>query len=158
MPETDQDEIVKKVVPFVLDASVLDMQETHNIVREDIKQNRIEYVFPEGINQVDLFDECRALTRLDDFENMYDFTMSALHGKPVEINIINYDGSKTLLCAFQITDRYMDLRGVDAIDVYPYLVTWLTEFMGAHISKKYPQPMRSQLPAQAAEKKGSEKN
>jgi hypothetical protein len=125
---------------FLLDASVLDQQETHKIVREDIKLNRVEYVFPVGLNQVDLLEECRALNKLDDFDTMYDLTMQMLEGKPVVINIKNFDGSRTELCNFQVVDRYQNLRGVDAIDEYPVLVTWLTEFIGAHISKKYPLP------------------
>jgi hypothetical protein len=125
---------------LALDASVLDHAETHKIIRDDIKQNRVEYVFPDGLNQVDLLEECRALTMLDDFDNMYDLTMQMLVGKPVTINIKNLDGSKTELCSFQVVDRYQDLRGVEAINEYPWLVTWLAEFIGAYISKKYPLP------------------
>jgi hypothetical protein len=136
---------------LALDASVLDQVETHKIIREDIKQNRVEYIFPDGFNQVDLLEECRALTMLDDFDTMYDLTMQMLVGKPVAINIKNLDGSKTGLCNFQVVDRYQNLRGVSAIDEYPCLVTWLTEFIGAYISKKYPLPTNS-LPPQAAEK------
>jgi hypothetical protein len=137
---------------LALDASVLDHAETHKIIRDDIKQNRIEYIFPDGFNQVDLIEECRALTMLDDFDTMYDLTMQMLVGKPVAINIKNLDGSKTELCSFQVVDRYQNLRGVEAIDEYPWLVTWLTEFIGAHISKKYPLPGASLLQPQAAEK------
>jgi len=157
--ETKPAEAIKTGVPpnFVLDASVLDMQETYEVIREDVKQNRIQYLFPAGLNQVDLFEECRALTRLDDFDTMYDLTMQMLEGKPLMILLKNLDGSSTILANFQVTDRYMNLRGQDAIDRYPYLVTWLTEFIGAYLSKKFPQPTRSQLQAQAAEKKGSKK-
>jgi hypothetical protein len=137
---------------LALDASVLDHVETHEIIRDDIKQNRIEYIFPAGFNQVDLIEECRALTMLDDFDTMYDFTMQMLVGKPVVINIKNFDGSKTELCSFQVVDRYQNLRGVEAIDEYPWLVTWLTEFIGAYISKKYPLPGRSPSQPQAAKK------
>jgi hypothetical protein len=35
-----------------------------------------------------------------------------------------------------VVDRYQNLRGVDAVNEYPFLVTWLTEFIGAHIFKK----------------------
>jgi len=142
---------------FVLDASVLDAQEAHNIAREDVKQNRIEYVFPDGLNQIDLFEEARALTMLYDFDTMYDLTMQMLVGRSIEINIINFDGSKTQICLFQVTDRHMNLRGVDAINEYPCLVTWLTEFIGAHISKKYPLPWQSQPQLQAAGIKSGKK-
>jgi hypothetical protein len=142
---------------LALDASVLDYAETHEIIRDDIKQNRVEYIFPDGFNQVDLLEECRALTMLDDFDTMYDFTMQMLAGKPVTINIKNLDGSKTELCSFQVVDRYQNLRGIGAINEYPWLVTWLTEFIGAHISKKYPLPGPNQSPPQAAETSGGKK-
>jgi hypothetical protein len=138
---------------LALDASVLDQAETHKILRDDIKQNRIEYIFPDGFNQVDLLEECRALTMIDDFDTMYDLTMQMMVGKPVTINIKNQDGSRTALCSFQVVDRYQNLRGVVAIDAYPWLVTWMTEFIGAYISKKYPLPGRSLSQPQAAEQK-----
>jgi hypothetical protein len=137
---------------LALDASVLDQAEAHEIIRDDIRQNRIEYIFPDGLNQVDLFEECRALTMLDDFDTMYDLTMQMLVGKPVTINIINLDGTKAELCSFQVVDRYQNLRGVVVIDTYPCLVTWLSEFIGAYISKKYPLPGRSLSQPQAAKK------
>ena len=142
---------------FLLDASIFDNQEAAEIYKDDIKLNRIEYLFPAGLNQVDLFDECRALTKLDDFEVMYDLTMSMLHGKPVTILIKNDDGTKTVLSTFQVTDRYMDLRGVHVINAYPCLVTWLVQFIGALISKKYPVPGKIQSQPQAQEKKSDKK-
>jgi hypothetical protein len=142
---------------LALDASVLDQEEAHAIVREDIKLNKVEFIFPDGLNKVDIIEECRALTRLDDFDTMFDLTMQMLVGKPVTINIKSLDGSKEELCAFQVVDRFMDLRGIDAIDEYPWLVTWLTEFMAAHISKKYPLPLARQPHLQAAKKTESGK-
>lgn len=133
------------------------MQDAFDALREDVKQNRIEFVFPEGLNQPDLIEECRALTRLDDFDTMYDLTMQMLEKKPVVINLINYDDSRTELCNFYVVDRYMKLRGIEAINQYPCLVTWLAEFMAAHISKKFPQPMKNQPQTQAAEKTGGKK-
>jgi hypothetical protein len=142
---------------LALDASVLDHAETHKIIRDDIKQNRIEYVFPDGLNQVDLLEECRALTMLDDFDTMYDLTMQMLVGKPITINIKNLDGSKTELCGFQVVDRYQNLRGVEVINEYPFLVTWLTEFIGAYISKKYPLPGKNLSQPRAAGKPSDKK-
>jgi hypothetical protein len=141
---------------LALDASILDQAVKHKIIRDDVKQNRIEYVFPDGLNQVDLLEECRALTMLDDFDTMYDLTMQMLTGKPVTINIRHTDGSKTALCNFQVVDRYQNLRGVVAIDTYPCLVTWLTEFIGAHISKKYPIPGNIPLQPQESEQSSGE--
>jgi len=152
-------EVIGGAVPpnIVLDASIFDMQETLEVLREDVKQNRIEYQFPGGLNQIDILEECRALNNLKDFDLMYDITMQMLEGKPLLILIKNYDSSKTVLASFQITDRYMDLRGQEAISKYPYLVNWLTEFMGAYLAKKFPVPMRSQPQAQAPEKKSGKK-
>jgi hypothetical protein len=143
---------------LALDASVLDQAEAHKIVKEDVKQNRVEYVFPEGLNQVDLVEECRALTMLDDFDTMYDLTMQMLVGKPVKINLKNFDGPRTELCSFQVVDRYQNLRGVEAINEYPCLVTWLAEFIGAHLLKKFPVPTQNRLPPQEPAKAGSRKN
>jgi len=151
--QTIQEAVRQIPKSFILDASVLDMQETYEIMKEDIKQNRIEFRFPEGLNQVDLVEECRALTQPGDFDAMYDLTMQMLEGKPLLILIKNTDGTKTILASFQVTDRYMDLRGEEAINQYPVLVAWLTEFIGAHISKKFPLPSRNQPQAQEAGKK-----
>jgi hypothetical protein len=138
---------------FILDPSVLDMAEAHRLTAEDIKHNRIIYKFPAGMNKLDLFEECRILTRLDDFDALYDYTMRKLEGKSVEIFIKNYDGTQTELCSFQVVDIYQNLRGIDAIDEYPIIVTWLTEFLGAALLKKYPLPTNNQFPQpQAAEK------
>jgi hypothetical protein len=143
---------------FILDSTVLDMAETHRIVAEDIKQNRITFKFPAGLNKLDLFEECRILTSIDDFDAMYDYAMRKMEGKPVEIFIKNYDGSQSELCSFQVTDIYQNLRGIDAIDEYPVIVTWLTEFLGADLLKKYPLPGEHQLPQpQAAEKETARK-
>jgi hypothetical protein len=138
---------------FILDASVLDMAEAHRLTAEDIKHNRIIYKFPAGLNKLDLFEECRILTKLDDFDAMYDYTMRKLEGKSVEIFIKNYDGTQSELCSFQVVDIYQNLHGIDAIDEHPIIVTWLTEFLGADLLKKFPMPGRSQFPQpQASEK------
>jgi hypothetical protein len=124
----------------VLDASVLELEEAHKVIREDVKQTRMVYEFPAGFNKLPLFEECRALTRLDDFETMYDVTMQMLVGKDVRIKLRGNEGYEETLCEFHVTERFQDLRGVDAIDRYPIIVTWLTEFMAAELLKKYPLP------------------
>ena len=139
--------------PMFLDASILDMEDIHNALKDDIRQNRIQYYFPAGLNQVDLLEECRALKNLDDFDVMYDLTMQMLEGKPFTIIILNDDGSKTELTNIQVTDRYMDLRGDAIIDQFPILVNWLTEFIGGLISKKYPTPMPNAPQAEGSKKK-----
>lgn len=142
---------------FILDASVLDMEETREIMRDDIKLNRVIYEFPEGLNQADIFEEARALTTLEDFDAWYDLTMQMLVGKPVTVSITNLDGTKTVLCAFQVTDRYMNLRGVDAISEYPWLVVWLVEFIKGYITKKFPLPGRHLSQPQAATDKSGKR-
>ena len=137
----------------VLDAEVLELSEVHKIIREDVKQTRMIYEFPSGYNKLSLFEECRALTLLDYFETMYDVTMQMLVDKDLRIKIRNNDGSTTTLCEFHIVDRYQDLRGVDEIDKYPVLITWLTEFMAAELLKKYPLPGKEAARPATADKK-----
>jgi hypothetical protein len=142
---------------FILDASVLDMQEEHEILREDIRQNRIEFEFPSGINQVDLLEECRALTQLDDFDVMYDLAMQMLEGKDLVVRIKNYDNTKSELCTVHIVDKMQNLRAYQAIDDYPIIITWLTEFLGGMLLKKYPVPGSDQPPLQEQEKTSGKK-
>ena len=163
MQNKEQESFVRSAVEAVplqgltLDASILDMEETHEIMREDVKQNRIIYEFPEGLNQVDVFEEARALTTLEDFDAWYDLAMQMLAGKPVAIHITNLNGSKSELCAFQVTDRYMNLRGVDAISEYPWIVVWMVEFIKGHVSKKFPLPGAGPSRPQAAESASGKK-
>jgi hypothetical protein len=138
---------------LALDASIMDNLEDNKVVREDIKMNRIEFLFPTGLATVDIMDECRALCDAEDFDTMYDYTMSSLVDKDVIINLKNMDGSKQQLCAFHVTDKMMDLHGIDAINDYPILVNWLCEFMGAYIIKKFPVPQKSQSPQLTAREK-----
>ena len=157
MPDPVEEQLARELgvtEPFILDASILDLKEEYEIDREDVKQNRVQFIFPGKLNQVDLREECRALTKLDDFDTMYDLTMQMLEGKPVTILMYHDDGTKQELCSFQVTDRYMNLRGVDVIDQYPCLVTWLTEFIGALLLKKYPEPLPTAPQTKAPTKSG----
>jgi hypothetical protein len=137
---------------FILDASVLDDVDVHEVVRDDIKQNRIQFFFPKGLNRLDLLEECRAISNSKDFDLMYDITMQMLEGKPLVILSVCDDGSRRELCSFQVTDKYMDLRGIDVIDASPCLVNWLTEFIGAYLVKKYPIPSQSALSPKESKK------
>jgi hypothetical protein len=148
---------IKKPRNFILDASILDGREAHEVVQDEIKQNHVEYEFPDGLNKLDLYEECRALTLLDDLEAMYDVTMQLLVGKSVIIRLKNKNGSKTELCSFQVVDRFQNLRAIAAIDEYPCLMLWLTEFIGATLLKKYPVPRENALPPATPEPKGSRK-
>ena len=46
------------------------------------------------------------------------------------------------LSRFVVTNRYMNLRGVDIIDQYPVLVNWLVEFIAGYLGKKYPRSFK----------------
>jgi hypothetical protein len=137
---------IKKPRSFIVDPSILDDIDLHKVIREDIQKNRIEYEFPEGFNTLDLFEECRALTLLDDFEAMYDVTMQMIVGKSVVIRLFNYNEVKTELCRFQVVDKNQNLRAIAAIDEYPCLILWLTELIGGLLLKKYPTPLADALP------------
>jgi hypothetical protein len=129
---------VKKPAKFILSAESSVYDDEHKIVREDVHQNGIVYVFPEGFNRLDLMEECRALQNTDDFDLMFDVTMQMLTGKPVQIFIRNRKNELVKQCEFQVTDQYQNLRGIDFIDTYPTVILWLTELIGSHLLKKYP--------------------
>jgi hypothetical protein len=140
---------------FILDSSVLDLLEEHKIIREDVKRNRVAFEFPDGLADVSILEECRVLDRLDDFDEMYGLTMQKLVGKSARVWLRQDDGSRSLLCEFHVSDRDQDLRGVDKIDEYPVLVNWLTEFIGAHLLKKYPTPTSALPRRQASERRAA---
>ena len=139
----------------VLDSTASDQAETHRIIREDVRLNRIRYEFPSGLNKLDLFEECRALTKLDDFDTMYDLTMQMLADKDLVIKLQLEDGSFKQMCAIHVTDKFQNMRGDDFIDRYPVVITWLTQFMADALLKKYPLPGSDQDQPQtkAAKKK-----
>lgn len=126
-----------------LDASVLKGREIEEKQKLDIQENKIEFSFPEGFTQLRLIEECRALNALDmtnpdNFDLMYDITMQMLVGKIVVISF-RENGVRKELSRFVVTDRYMNMRGVDIIDEYPVLVNWLVEFIAGYLGKKYPR-------------------
>ena len=126
-----------------LDASVLKGREIEEKQKLDIQENKIEFSFPEGFTQLRLIEECRALNALDmtnpdNFDLMYDITMQMLVGKIVVISF-KENGVRKELSRFVVTDRYMNMRGVDIIDEYPIIVNWLVEFIAGYLGKKYPR-------------------
>lgn len=140
---------VKPPRSFILDSSTLIQKEEYAIVREDIKQNGIRFIFPEGVNDLDLIEECRALQNPDDFDLMFDITMQMLVGKPVVIHIRNKNNEAIEWLKFQVTERYQNLRGYEEIDSNPIVILWLTEYMAGYLLKK--------LPMLGSEKSGSSK-
>lgn len=126
---------------IVLDSGETDEEQIVQTIKQDVQQNRVEFVFPEGFAVIPLIEECRALDALDDFDLMYDITMQLLVEKPVIINLKGYKpGERQELARFVVTNRYMDLRGVPIINQYPILVLWLTKLVARHLAKKFPRP------------------
>ena len=133
---------VKKPRSFILDSSVLQNQEEFDAIKEEIKQNRVIFEFPGGLNDIDLLDRCRMLCASDDFELCYETVLAMLEGKPVKVFLRNYDNKTTSLFAeFQVTNKEMDLKGIPALNDYPVIVTWLVEFIVGLELKKFPLPL-----------------
>lgn len=136
------------VVPefLSLDASIMDSASDLELIRDYIKENRIEFnIFAPGgdvLKGVPLFEQCRALCDTEDFDNMYDFTMRCLQGKRLVIYIRDDDGSRRAIGDAVIQDRMDDMTLVFPVfGEYPVLMNWLVEWMGAYIAKKFPLPM-----------------
>lgn len=112
-----------------------------------VKRERIRFEFPQGFTQLRLIEECRAINCLDvsdpdNFDFMFDITMQMLVGKPVFIYFVDENGEKHEVERFVVTDRYMNLRGVDFIDAYPVVVNWLVEFVSGELAKKFPRSLK----------------
>lgn len=127
---------------LALDASVFDDHNTVEAIRTDVELNRIVFEFPTGFSEIDFVEECRALNNLEDFDFMFDITMQLLIGKPVVIYLKKYSDAedKVMIAKFVITDRYMNLRGIDILNKYPIIVNWLVKMIGEYLSKKFPRP------------------
>ena len=143
-----------------LDASVLKGKEQEERLKVSVQQEKIRFEFPTGFTQLRLIEECRALNCLDvsdpdNFDFMYDITMQMLVGKSVFIYFIDDKGTKQEVERFLVTDRYMNLRGVDFIDEYPVVVNWLVEFIAGELAKKFPhslEDIRSKMSARREER------
>lgn len=129
-----------------LDYHVLEQKEKQIQWSLQVKQERIRFEFPDGFAQLRLIEECRALNCLDvsdpdNFDFMFDITMQMLVGKPVFIYFYDDMGNKHEVERFVVTDRYMNLRGVDFIEEYPVVVNWLVEFISGELAKKFPRSL-----------------
>lgn len=135
---------VEKPRSFIVDSSVLQNQEEFDAIKEEIKQYRVIFEFPGGINDIDLLDRCRMLCSTDNFDLCYETVMDMLAGKPVKVSLRNYDNITTSLFAeFQIVNKDMDLKAIPALNEYPIIVNWLVEFLVGLELKKFPLPMIS---------------
>ena len=149
-----------------LDSSVLANKPVNEAQAIRVKQDRIRFEFPTGFAQLRLIEECRALNCLDvtipeNFDLMYDITMQMLVGKTVYIYFIDDNGNKKEVERFLVTDRYMNLRGIDFIDEYPVVVNWLVEFVAGELAKKFPRSLediRSKMSARKEERMKNQKN
>ena len=130
-----------------LDHSVIADKETQLKWALVVKREHIRFEFPQGFTQLRLIEECRAINCLDvsdpdNFDFMFDITMQMLVGKPVFIYFVDENGEKHEVERFVVTDRYMNLRGVDFIDAYPVVVNWLVEFVSGELAKKFPRSLK----------------
>jgi hypothetical protein len=135
---------------FIIDSSILEGVEEFETIKEEIKQNRVIFEFPEGLNDIDLIDRCRMLFSTDNFDLCYETVVAMLEGKPVRVFLKNYDNKTTMLFAeFQVTHKEMDLKGIPVLNEYPIIVNWLVEFIVGLELKKCPLPLTPSLVAEA---------
>ena len=134
---------IKPPRSFVLDSSILKDQEIYDDIKEEIKQHRVIFEFPAGVNDIDLLSRCRMLCATDNFDLCYETVLEMLEGKPVKISLKNYDNITTSHFAeFQVVNKDMDLKAIPALNEYPIIVNWLVEFMVGLELKKFPLPLR----------------
>jgi len=150
---------VKKPRSFMIDSSVLQNQEEFDAIKEEIKQHRVIFEFPGGINDIDLLSRCRMLCSTDNFDLCYETVLEMLEGKPIRISLRNYDNVSTSFFAeIQIVNKDMDLRSVPALNEYPIIVNWLVEFIVGLELKKFPLPLNSSTEKETEEIKAEEKS
>ena len=140
---------------FIVDSSVLQHQEEYDAIKEEIKEHRVIFEFPGGVNDIDLLTRCRMLCSTDNFDLCYETVLEMLEGKPVKISLRNYDNkTTTLFTEFQVVNKDMDLKSVPVLNEYPIIVNWMVEFIVGLELKKFPLPLRSSSESQVkAEKK-----
>ena len=126
-----------------LNASILDEAHRIDIMRNEVKMNRIQFSFPEGYADIPVLEECRVLEDIENFDLMFDVVMQKLTGKPVIIYLKDDTGKAKEVSRFIVTGRYMNLMGVPFIAKYPVVVTWMLDFIQVEFLKKYPLPPES---------------
>ena len=142
---------------FIVDSSVLQNQEEYDAIKEEIKEHRVIFEFPGGVNDIDLLTRCRMLCSTDNFDLCYETVLEMLEGKPVKISLRNYDNKTTTLFAeFQVVNKDMDLKSVPVLNEYPIIVNWMVEFIVGLELKKFPLPLLSSM-VKAEEKEAKPK-
>lgn len=142
--------------PYILDYSVKDNIEFHDVVRSDVQKNKIRFEFPEGFSKIPIIEECRAVSEYnnpDQFDLLYDIVMQLLSGKPVKILMQTLTGKYATFSQFIVTDRYMDLRGVKELNEYPIVVMWMVDVIVCSLTKKYPVPLPDETVVEPRSKK-----
>lgn len=143
---------------FIVDSSVLKNQEEFDAIKEEIKQYRVIFEFPGGLNDIDLLDRCRMLNSTDNFDVCYETVLAMLEGKPVRISLKNYDNVTTSFFAeFQVVNKDMDLKSIPALNSYPIIVNWLVEFIVGLELKKFPLPLPSSMEEETPEVEAGKK-
>lgn len=137
---------IEKPRSFIVDSSVLQNQEEFDAIKEEIKQHRVIFEFPDGVNDIDLLDRCRMLCATDDFDMCYETVISMLAGKPVRIALRSYD-NKTVepFAEFMVVNEEMDLKSIPALNDYPIIVNWMVEFIVGLELKKFPIPSQESI-------------
>ena len=143
---------------FIVDSSVLQNQEEYDAIKEEIKEHRVIFEFPGGVNDIDLLTRCRMLCSTDNFDLCYETVLEMLEGKPVKISLRNYDNKTTTLFAeFQVVNKDMDLKSVPVLNEYPIIVNWMVEFIVGLELKKFPLPLTSSTNLETTKPKAEEK-
>ena len=142
--------------PYILDYSVKDNIEFHDFMRSDVQKNKIRFEFPEGFSKIPIIEECRAVSEYNNpeqFDLLYDIVMQLLAGKAVKILMKTESGKYVTFSQFIVTDRYMDLRGVQELNEFPIVVMWMVDVIVCSLTKKYPVPLLDEAVMEPRSKK-----
>lgn len=133
--------------PLILDYSVKDHHDLFMSIRSNIEANKMVFEFPEGFADIPLIEECRAVSEYGNpeaFDLLYDITMQFLAGKPVVIKMRDEKDVPVEVCSFMVTNRYMNLRGVEFLDSFPIVVMWMVDVIICSCTKKYPTLLQAE--------------
>jgi hypothetical protein len=140
---------------MLLDGSILDDREEHIIGREDVRLNKIEFVFLSRLGQAAMTEKCRMIHDIDNFNAAYDFTMRVCAGTELAIYIRDAQAGKKKLCHIAPAD-WRSLRDVEAIDAYPVLIVWLIDYVKTFLLTELSDAMREAFTKPAAENGGGD--
>jgi hypothetical protein len=133
-----------------LDFGAIENLEEHIEMQKDIQMQFVRFVFPEGLNKIDILEICRMIHEPENFDRAYNCMMLLLEGKPVQVYLRSLDGHEDILTQFHVVGHDMNLSLNPALEEYPYLINWMCEFMAGYWLKKYPMPTLPSFPKQAS--------